>query len=375
MKATTPSPKFLKQRRFMTMLPVLVLPFLTVLFVLLGGGKGNDATAAPVQAGLNHSLPEAKLENSALADKLGYYEHAAKDSANTAEQMKYDPYSNQNAIPEQQSPSLSGINSVGGKSSHGAYQDPAEEKIYRKLQQLNQVISQPEPANINKDQNKAFKNEYEPGVNSGDIDRLQNMMQQMQGGQENDPELSQLQAMLEKIQQIQHPELVSKKQEANSQLPVAKSFQTIPAVIAKNQKITEGTVVELRLLDSVRLSGQLVPKGHQVYGIAELSNQRMMLRIKNIGMGRAIIQVNLTVFDQRDSMEGIYVPEAVTGEAIRGGTDNALQGLQVLPLDQSIGTQVAGAGISAAKGLFSKKVKLLKGKISAGYPVLLKINL
>ncbi|MES2457576.1 MAG: conjugative transposon protein TraM [Bacteroidota bacterium] len=372
MKAITHSPKFLKQRRFLTMLPVLVMPFATILFVLLGGGKGKEANAVPVQAGLNRSLPEAKLENLALADKLGYYEHAAKDSANTAEQMKYDPYLTQVIVPEQQASGLSTAH-LKSNSSYGPYQEQAEEKIYRKLQQLNQVISQPEPLAANPEKEKNVTGS-QAGVNSRDIDRLQSMMQQMQGGTADDPELSQLQAMLEKIQQIQHTELLSKKPVPDSPAPLAKIYQTIPAVIAKNQKVTEGTVVELRLLDSVRFNGWLIPKGHQVYGIAQLSNQRMTLRIATIGMGRSIIPVDLSVIDQRDNMEGIYVPEAATGDAIRGGTDNALQGLQVLPMDQTVGTQLAGAGISAAKGLFSKKVKLLKGKISAGYPVLIRIN-
>ncbi|MOA58418.1 hypothetical protein D3C78_1828180 [compost metagenome] len=76
----------------------------------------------------------------------------------------------------------------------------------------------------------------------------------------------------------------------------------------------------------------------------------------------------------KDSMEGINVPEALTGEAIRDGSNNAMQGLNLMTMDQTIGTQLAGAGISATKGLFSKKVKLVKAKIWGGYPVLLRNN-
>lgn len=60
--------------------------------------------------------------------------------------------------------------------------------------------------------------------------------------------------------------------------------------------------------------------------------------------------------------------------AISGGADDAVRSLQLLTMDQSIGMQAAGAGIDAAKGLFSKKVKRVKMKVKAGFPVLLRDN-
>jgi len=42
-----------------------------------------------------------------------------------------------------------------------------------------------------------------------------------------------------------------------------------------------------------------------------------------------------------------------------------------MSLDPSIGAQAAGAGIEAAKSLFSKKVKLIKATVNAGLQVLL----
>jgi len=42
-----------------------------------------------------------------------------------------------------------------------------------------------------------------------------------------------------------------------------------------------------------------------------------------------------------------------------------------MSLDPSIGQQAASVGIEAAKGLFSKKAKLIKVTVKAGYKVLL----
>jgi hypothetical protein len=49
-----------------------------------------------------------------------------------------------------------------------------------------------------------------------------------------------------------------------------------------------------------------------------------------------------------------------------------MQTLGVASLDDSWGSQAAGAGIEAAKSLLSKKVKLIKVVVKAGYQVLLR---
>jgi hypothetical protein len=46
----------------------------------------------------------------------------------------------------------------------------------------------------------------------------------------------------------------------------------------------------------------------------------------------------------------------------------------MLSADQSLGLQAAGAGLDAAKNLFSKKLRRLKIKLKAGYPLLLRNN-
>jgi hypothetical protein len=43
-------------------------------------------------------------------------------------------------------------------------------------------------------------------------------------------------------------------------------------------------------------------------------------------------------------------------------------------IDQGLTTQFAGAGLDAAKSLFTKRLKRIKQKLKAGYPVLLRDN-
>jgi conjugative transposon TraM protein len=187
-----------------------------------------------------------------------------------------------------------------------------------------------------------------------------------------DPELQQMNGLLEKVLDIQHPERVKDKQAATPQ--PEKQFAAIPAVVEGNQKVVSGTVVKLKLLDSAVINGQSIPKGSLLYGAGNLYNQHLTITIKNIGLGNTILPVDLTVFDKNDALEGISVPEAVTGDALKDGSDAGIQSMELMSLDGSMGTQAATAGINTAKSLFSKKIKRVKGKIKDGHLVLLRDN-
>ncbi len=97
------------------------------------------------------------------------------------------------------------------------------------------------------------------------------------------------------------------------------------------------------------------------------------MTIQNIRLNQQIIPANLTVYSL-DGMPGIPAPEAELGGAAANGSSDAIQSMQFLSMDQSLGAQAAAGGVNAAKGLFSKKVKKIKVKLQNEYPVLLKIN-
>ena len=67
-----------KSKKMLLMLPVLVIPFLTMGFWALGGGKGQKEVSET--KGLNLELPEANLKEDKGLDKLSFYNQAEKDS-------------------------------------------------------------------------------------------------------------------------------------------------------------------------------------------------------------------------------------------------------------------------------------------------------
>ena len=73
-----------------------------------------------------------------------------------------------------------------------------------------------------------------------------------------------------------------------------------------------------------------------------------------------------------DGLDGIYIPGAITRDVAKQSADRAVQGIGFTALEPSLKVQAASAGIEAAKTLFSRKAKLIKVMVKAGYQVLLR---
>jgi len=336
-----------KRRTFYLILPLLVLPFLALGFWALGGGKGKIENEKAAK-GLNTALPEANFKNEKQQDKLGLYE----------QQKEGDSL----AFPKE----FAELAGVGNDSSP----EEQENEIERKLEQIQKEINQPEKKRMT----TAYPS-YSPQSTSmtADVQRLEYLMKNIQSEGEEDPEIKQLSSVMDKILELQNPERFKEKYESKIASSPDSQFRAIPAIIDGAQKITYGSLIRLKLLDSIELNGQIIPKNHLLFGSAVLSNQRVLLDIKTIRLDNSIVPVNLSVYSL-DGIKGIDAPEALLTETAAGGADNALRNIQVLSTDQSLVGQVAGAGFDAAKTLFSKKVKRIKVRLKAGQTILLRNN-
>ncbi len=374
MKATIKSgqlpqhtPDFLKERKFMVMIPVLIIPFLLMAFWALGGGRHhNSSNANNLANGLNTTLPQAQFKDEKEKDKMGIYQNAKKDSVGLADGVSPAfaqalGFDGTNAVSKDPSLKLNGNVSTDGSANSA---EANEVQIRAKLAQINKQIDQPEPARYAGGSSLAQEN-------NADVKRLSKMMKSMNiAGAEADPEMKQLSKMLTQIQNIQNPERAQEKKSANR---LEKPFKAIAAIINGKQKVRDGGAVLLKLTDSVTLKGQRFPIGQEIYGTGQVTNQRLVVRISNIRLDQQIVPVDLIVYSL-DGMPGIPAPEAELGAEVGSNANTALQNMQILSMDQSIASQAAAGGINAAKGLFSKKIRKIKVKLNDQLPVLLKIN-
>ena len=418
------SEKYLRERKMSMVMPLLILPFLTLAFWALGGGKGvsNKAPKADDSA-LIARLPEAGSFQDSTFDKMQFYEEAQKDSADRAKLADQDPYYSNRS----DHPLLSNQFSAGSddrvtddhdmpSTSRLSDADQNEKRIREKLAALDHAVNEKGSVKTPEDPPSSVSPvKAGQSVNSSDIDRLESMISSVQGGQSgSDSEMQQIQDVLGKILDIQHPDRVQERlQQASqrnqgqvfavsaanidpvttldsNQLPATSGSNgffglendlagemnsplanSIPAVISDDQVLVTGAFVKLRLTSDVFINGQLIPKNTFLFGQSGVNGERLNITVTSVRYQNSIFPVRLSVYDI-DGLAGLYIPGAISRDVAKESGDRAVQALGMSSLDPSVSAQALSAGIDAAKSLLSKKIKLVKVAVKANYQVFLK---
>lgn len=394
------SAKFLRKRKLMMMIPLLVIPFLTMAFWALGGGAGSNGKPSTEALGLNLQLPDAQLKDESAFDKLSFYNKAEADSSKMKEALKNDPYYRNNL---ETVATGAGYDAMNGSPYSGNGVDANTQRVYQKINELNQQLNQPASRTVTATGNESY---------TGDVERLEKMMQSMTTSGEDDPEMTQINSMLDKIMDVQHPERLKEKLREESKKHKGRVYSvgmkhsslgetimggdtTLPgrrngfysetskplmeieqdagttAVVHETQTLVSGSTVKLRLTSDVYINGILVKAGTFVYGTASLENERLLIVVSSINYRNMLLPVSLSVHDV-DGVAGIYIPGSINRDVAKQSAEQSLSSVELMSMDPSLGAQATAAGVNAAKSLLSKKVKLVKVTVKAGYKVLLK---
>ena len=144
----------------------------------------------------------------------------------------------------------------------------------------------------------------------------------------------------------------------------------IQAVVHETQTVVNGSTVKLRLVNDVYINGIIIPKDHFLFGTTVLNGERLAIKINSIRYNQSLFPVELSVYDM-DGLDGIYIPGAITRDVAKQSAEHSIQSVGLSSLDPSWSAQVASVGVDAAKSMFSKKAKMIKVTVKAGYQVLL----
>lgn len=408
------SPQFLRKRKMMLVMPLLVLPFITMVFWALGGGSVNKPETTGTASSLNLQLPSAHLKNDNSETKLSYYEEAEKDSVRmgTDAGTYLFPTSSdaRDSLSFHLKPAGSGLsdNSILA----GNYKDANEEKVYQKLAELNQQLSVSPARNYEKSEPGNYPDKNMPAINTNEVEKLDQLMKNMNknDGADDDPEIRNLNGLMDKILDIQHPNRVNEqteiKEPQNNEFifpvksePILSSVSlldtsfkkqtdnnrffgideeennkeqnAIEAVVHDNQILVNGSVIKLRLVNNISVNGNVIPKNNFVFGTVSLNGERLHVEVISIKKEQSLFPVKLIAYDM-DGLPGIYIPGAITRDVAKESANNAAQMLETSSIDPSLKAQATTAGINAMKNLLSKKVKLISVTVKAGYKILLK---
>ncbi len=150
---------------------------------------------------------------------------------------------------------------------------------------------------------------------------------------------------------------------------------TIAAVVANNQSVTDGESVKLRTTEPMWVGSRLIPRNTVIVGSARVQGERLEIEISSIECDGSIYDVELQVYDS-DGQEGINIPNSMESDALHeiGANMGSTMGSSI-NISTNTGAQIAsdvGRGlINGVSQYLNKKLRTVKVHLKAGYRVML----
>lgn len=150
---------------------------------------------------------------------------------------------------------------------------------------------------------------------------------------------------------------------------------TIAAVIAGNQSVTNGQSVKLRTTEPMWIGNRLIPRNTVLVGAARLQDERLEIEISSVECQGSIYDVELKVYDS-DGQGGINIPNSMETDALHeiGANMGSTMGSSI-NISTDAGAQIAsdvGRGlINGVSQYLTKKMRTVKAHLKSGYRVML----
>ena len=150
---------------------------------------------------------------------------------------------------------------------------------------------------------------------------------------------------------------------------------TIAAVVASNQSVTDGESVKLRTNEPMWVGSRLIPRNTIIVGSARVQGERLEIVITSVETGGSIYEVELKVYDS-DGQEGINIPNSMESDALHeiGANMGSTMGSSI-NISTDAGAQIAsdvGRGlINGVSQYLTKKMRTVKVHLKSGYKVML----
>jgi hypothetical protein len=404
-----------RRRKMMLVLPVILIPLMAIGFYALGGGRESKTRRGiALTKGLNMNLPDAKFDAKKKGlNKLGFYKQSEQDSIRLRESRKMDPYYGLKDSGRTSMPAGNGLQQnkpgPGGLNLTPAPLDAQAGELLRKLDLLKGVMNRQQQAAI-----PEAPQYPERPMNPAAIVKEQPFLPfpgASVKSSQGDPDLDKLNTLMDKVLRVRYPgdtplrdttlaaqetppiQVLSAppQKEAMTTLPaedrddLATGFidmdeegrsdslaeNMIAAVVDGSQTLISGETVAFRTAGEAMLGGIRVPGGTALSGKATLSGERLLVTITALRIGSKVIPVALEVVDM-DGMTGIRMKGSINRDISKESAGETVGSPGITSTDASAAGQATAAGLQAAKTLLSRKIRLVRVGLPAGYKVLLR---
>jgi len=326
---------YLKRNKPLLFLPLVLIPFVVLIFYVLGGGEKKEKEEQKqkeqqVAKGANYTLPDAD-KSVAIYDKMDNYsskkavttsrnyniagesdsvnEETLADETLTEEQLlseKKNLYKN-DPVPE--------LN-ADVSTDLMAHIRQKEKKVREDLENSqSEAKSKNEDADSNQDEkNKKQSDDQKRStaiVPTG-IEELDKVFRQNSRlARQNDSlniRLKETTSINQKLEAEKNKRSTLEKGGKSGFKPKDTAVPVIEAEVYETTTVLTGNRVKLRLLEEAWLNGVKIPANTFLYGICEVTNERLQIEVMQFPVGEKFVPVEVTVCDL-DGLPGLYVPD------------------------------------------------------------------
>jgi conjugative transposon TraM protein len=375
---------YLKRNKPLLFLPLVLIPFIVLIFYILGGGTKKEKEEQKQKEqhapkGANYTLPDAD-KSVAIYDKMDNYSSKKEvttshdyniagetDSTNeetlaeeslTEEKLlsaKKNLYKN-DPVPEMDADVstdlLAHIRQKEKKVREDLENSKAETKS-RNEDQISEFDETNKKVSIDQKESTAIA---PTGIE--ELDRV--FRQNSRLAKLNDSlniRLKETSAKNEKLEAEKNKRSTLEKGGKSGFKPKETAVPVIEAEVYETTTVLTGNRVKLRLLEEAWLNGVKIPINTFLFGICEVSNERLQIEVLQIPVGEKFVPVEVTVCDL-DGLPGLYVPDNASRKVAKevGSSTNtsSMFGFTNNPL--------AYAGVQAADKTAQSILRMIKIK-------------
>ena len=322
----------LKRNKPLLFLPLVLVPFIVLIFYILGGGtkktkEEEQQKQQQAAKGANYTLPDAD-KSVVIYDKMDNYSPKKEVTAS----HDYNIAGEADSLTEEDNPEeeilseerlLSGKQNLYKSDPVPAIDQEPSVDLLAHIRQKEQTVredlensqsksgnNQPEQQTEAAKETTDKKTSPEPPVNG--IEELDKVFRQNSKlAKLNDSlsiRLKETTAKNEKLEAEKNKRFTLEKSGNSRFKPKDTAVSVIEAEVYETATVLTGNRVKLRLLEEAWLNGVKIPANTFLYGTCEVSNERLQIEVQQIPVGEKFVPVAITVCDL-DGLPGLYVPD------------------------------------------------------------------
>ena len=384
---------YLKRNKPLLFLPLVLIPFIVLIFYVLGGGEKKEKEEQKqkeqqVAKGANYTLPDAD-KSVAIYDKMDNYsakkeatashdyniagetdsinEESLEEETLTEEKLlsgKKNLYKNE-PVPELNADVSTDLMAHIRQKEKKVREDLENSQAEAKSQNEDVGSNQSEKDKKQSDDQKGSASIVPTGIE--ELDKV--FRQNSRLAKQNDSlnlRLKETASINQKLEAEKNKRSTLEKVGKSGFKPKDTAVQVIEAEVYETTTVLTGNRVKLRLLEEAWLNGVKIPANTFLYGICEVTNERLQIEVMQIPVGEKFVAVEVTVCDL-DGLPGLYVPDnasrKVAKEVGSSANTSSMFGVSNNPLTY-MGMQAADrTAQSLLKMIRIKKVTIKKNTL------------